>query len=87
MDEFGKLLGIIKDGMKITLTPMDCVWDDDFLIFNDFRPEITVTIHTNRVPYRIDFDGDEPMLLENCPKAFFATLCENIERGNYKIEK
>lgn len=87
MDEFGKLLDVIKDGMKITLTQMDCVWGDNFLIFNDYRPEITVTIHTNRVPYWLDFDGDEPMLLENCPDAFFTTLRKNIERGNYKMKK
>lgn len=87
MDEFGKLLDVIKDGMKITLTKNDCVPGDHFLIFTKYRTKQTVTIHTNRVPYWLDFDGDEPMLLENCPDAFFATLRTNIERGNYEMEK
>lgn len=87
MDEFGKLLDVIKDGMTITLSQMDCVWGDNFLIFTDYRPYQTITIHTNRVPYWIDFDGDEPMLLEDCPDAFFTTLRRNIESGNYEIKK
>lgn len=87
MSEFSKLLSVIKDGMKITLCQMDCVWGDNFLIFSDYRPYQTITLHTNRVPYWIDFDGDEPMLLEDCPEAFFTTLRKNIERGNYELPK
>lgn len=87
MNEFSKLLSVIKNGMKITLSQMDCVWGDNFLIFSDYRPYQTITLHTNRVPYWIDFDGDEPMLLENCPEAFFTTLRKNIERGNYELPK
>ena len=87
MNEFSKLLPLIKNGMKITLGKMDCVLDDDFLIFSDYRPHQTITLHTNRVPFWIEFDGDEPMLLENCPEAFFTTLRKNIERGNYELPK
>lgn len=87
MNEFSKLLSVIKNGMKITLSQMDCVWGDNFLIFSDYRPYQTITLHTNRVPYWIDFDGDEPMLLEDCPEAFFTTLRKNIERGNYELPK
>lgn len=85
MSEFSKLLSVIKNGMKITLSQMDCVWGDNFLIFSDYRPYQTITLHTNRVPYWIEFDEDEPMLLEDCPEAFFTTLRKNIERGNYEI--
>lgn len=85
MSEFSKLLSVIKNGMKITLSQMDCVWGDNFLIFSDYRPYQTITLHTNHVPYWIDFDGDEPMLLEDCPEAFFTTLRKNIERGNYEL--
>jgi len=87
MNEFSKLLSVIKNGMKITLSQMDCVCGDNFLIFSDYRPYQTITLHTNRVPYWIDFDGDEPMLLEDCPEAFFTTLRKNIERGNYELPK
>ena len=85
MNEFSKLLSVIKNGMKITLSQMDCVWGDNFLIFSDYRPYQTITLHTNRVPYWIEFDEDEPMLLEDCPEAFFTTLRKNIERGNYEL--
>lgn len=87
MDEFDKLLSVIKDGMKITLGQMDCVWGDNFLIFSDYRPYQTITLHTNCVAYWIEFDGDEPMLLEDCPEEFFTTLRRNIERGNYELPK
>ena len=85
MDTISKLFSLIKDGMKITLTKADCVPGDRFLIFSSYRREQTITIHTNRVPFWIDFDGDEPMRLEDCPEMFFKTLIANIEKGNYKI--
>ena len=85
MNEFSKLLPVIKNGMKITLSQKNCVLGDDFLIFSDYRPYQTITLHTNRVPFWIEFDGDEPMLLENCPESFFTTLRKNIERGNYEL--
>ena len=87
MNEFSKLLSVIKNGMKITLGQMDCVWGDNFLIFSDYRPYQTITLHTNCVAYWIEFDEDEPMLLEDCPEEFFTTLRRNIERGNYELTK
>lgn len=81
MSAFSKLLSLIQDGMKITIRPGDCVPGDGFLIFSAYEKQ-TVTLHTRRVPYRIDFDADEPMLLENCPDSFFRTLIANIEKGN-----
>lgn len=76
---FGKLLPKLKDGMKIVLTPKNVAAGDNFLIFCGSRQSQTITIHTNRVPYWIDFDCDEPMRLEDCPTSFFRTLLKNIK--------
>ena len=76
---FGKLLPKLKDGQKFVLTPNNVADGDNFLIFCGDRQSQTITIHTNRVPYWIDFDSDEPMRLEDCPTSFFRTLLKNIE--------
>lgn len=79
MSTFSKLLPVIKDGMRLTLTPKDCVGGDDFLIFSG-RKKITVTVHTKQVPYWLEFDCDEPVLLENCPEPFLRTLLVNARK-------
>ena len=75
---FSQVLDAIHDGMKITFTPNNVAWGDHFLIFSAYK-KITVTFHTNSVPYWIDFDGDEPMLLENCPDTFFESILLNAK--------
>ena len=77
MSLFSELISKIKDGMEITLTPDNIAEDDNFLIFSAYDA-ITVKFHTNRVPYWVEFDGDEPMLLENCPSSFFRSILKNI---------
>lgn len=79
MDIFGELLNKIKDGMKITLTENDVAYGDTFLIFNKYCKKQTITIHTNCVPFWVEFDQDEPMLLEDCPESFYRTLLKNIK--------
>ena len=79
---FSLLLSKIEDGMTFTLTKKDCAPFDDFLIFSACRKQV-ITLHTRSVPYWVEFDGDEPMLLENCPITFFQTLLRNIDKGNY----
>ena len=73
---FSQVLGKIKNGMTITLREKDCV--DSFLIFNDADETQTITFHTNRVPYWLEFDKDEPILLEDCPDGFLRTLLKNL---------
>ena len=85
MDTFSELLTLIKDGMTFTLTKKDCVPWDSFLIFSRTYPKQVITLHTKYVPYWVEFDGDEPMLLENCPSSFFDTLIANIKKGNYSL--
>lgn len=77
-DLFSQVLEKIKDGMSITFTPKNVAYGDTFLIFSAYK-KIKVTFHTNCVPYWIDFDGDEPMLLENCPESFFESILKNIK--------
>lgn len=77
-DLFSQVLDKIYDGLKITFTPQNVAEDDNFLIFSACRKQ-TITFHTNRVPFWIDFDGDEPMRLEDCPTSFFRSILKNIK--------
>lgn len=79
-----ELYSLIKDGMSLTLREKDC--EDSFLIFNDEEETQTITLHTNRVPYWVEFDKDEPILLEDCPDGFYETLIANIKKGNYSTK-
>ena len=87
MDRFSTLLGLIEDGMTFTLTEKSCVPWDDFLIFSGTYPKQVITLHTKYAPYWVEFDGDEPMLLEDCPSSFFDTLIKNIKEGNYSVKR
>lgn len=78
---FSKVLDKIKDGMKITFTPNNVVEYDDFLIFNKYRRKQTITFHTKSVPFWIEFDGDEPMRLEDVPTSFLESILKNIPRA------
>ena len=78
MDLFSKVLDKIEDGMSITFTVDNVHPCDHFLILYPDRP-CTVTFHTSSVPYWVEFDGDEPMLLENCPDTFFLSILKNIK--------
>jgi len=77
-DLFSEVLRKIKDGMEITFTPKNVAYGDNFLIFSAYK-KITCKFHTNRVPYWVEFDGDEPMLLENCPESFFESILKNVK--------
>lgn len=79
MSLFSQVIGKIKDGMSITFNPFNVHEDDDFLVFNTLMDKTKVTFHTNRVPYWVEFDNDEPILLENCPESFFRSILKNIK--------
>lgn len=72
-----ELYSKIKDGMEITFTPSNVAEDDNFLIFS-FTDTIKVKLHTNRVPFWVEFDCDEPMRLEDCPDSFYRSILKNI---------
>ncbi len=78
MSLFPQVLDKIHNGLQITFTPNNVAYGDRFLIFSAHK-KTTVTFHTNRVPYWIDFDGDEPMLLEDCPESFYESILKNIK--------
>jgi hypothetical protein len=78
---FSKVLDKIKDGTKITFTPNNVVEYDDFLIFNKYRRKQTITFHTKSAPFWIEFDGDEPMRLEDVPTSFLESILKNIPRA------
>ena len=77
-DLFSEVISKIKDGMEITFTPENVAWGDHFLIFSACK-EIKVTFHTKYVPYWVEFDGDEPMRLEDCPESFFESILLNAK--------
>ena len=77
-DLFSQVLGTIRNGMKITFTPDNVACGDHFLIFSANK-EITVTFHTNSVPFWIDFNGGEPMHLAECPESFFESILLNAK--------
>lgn len=83
MSKFSTLLSLIKDGMTFILNEGNSI--GHFLLFSDYYPTQTITLHTNCVPYWVEFDGDEPMRLEDCPDCFFDTLILNIKMGNYTM--
>ncbi len=74
-----EVMGKIKDGMKITFTKDNIAEGDNFLILGHGFDSCTVTFHTNRVPYWIGFDNDEPMLLEEVPDSFLRSILKNVD--------
>lgn len=74
---FTRVIEKVKDGMKITFTPKNVAYGDRFLLFG-YHKKQTITFHTKSVPFWIDFDGDEPMRLEDCPESFFRSILLNI---------
>ena len=77
MDLFSQVLDKIYDGLEITFTPKNVAPFDDFLIFSACK-KIKVKFHTAYVPFWVEFEGDEPMLLENCPDSFFRSILKNV---------
>lgn len=75
---FSKVLDAIHDGMQIAFTEQNVADGDNFLIFNDDNEQTIVTFHTKSVPYWVEFNNDEPMLLENCPDSFLRSIIKNI---------
>ena len=83
MTRFTELLALIVDGMTVTLTAREC--EDIFQIFSSPSDSVRIAIHATSAPYWVEFNGDDPMLLENCPEEFYTALISNIEAGNYTI--
>ena len=76
---FCKVLDSIKEGMSITFTPNNVASGNDFLIFSAYK-SCTVTFKRswNGIWY-VEFDNDEPMLLEDCPESFYRSILKNIK--------
>lgn len=83
MDLFEKAFDLIKDGMSIVFIPKNVAYGDNFLIFSSCK-KIKCTFRGHSLLW-VEFDGDEPMLLEDCPESFLESIIKNIEAGNYTI--
>ena len=77
-DLFSEVLNKIKDGMEITFTPKNVAWGDDFLIFSAYK-KIKITFRQFGDLWYVLFNGDEPMLLEDCPESFYESILKNIK--------
>ena len=73
-----KVMDKLEDGQTITFTPDNVDGDDDFLNLDDY-PSCTCIFHKSYVPYWVEFDNDEPMLLEDCPDSFYRSILRNIK--------
>lgn len=77
-DLFDKVLSVLKDGMKITFTPNNIWAGDDFLLFGYGYTKQTLTFKTFGDLWYVIFEGDEPMLLEDCPDSFYRSILKNV---------
>lgn len=75
---FQKVLEGLRDGLSITFNRSNIAFGDDFLIFNEAHPEITVTFRRPGDLWWMYFDCDEPMLLEDAPTEFLESICRNL---------
>lgn len=71
------ILGKASDGQSLVLTKDDIAPGDGFLNLNGF-PKVTVTFRMDTVPFRLEFDNDEPMRLDELPTRFLETLVRNL---------
>ena len=74
---FDQVLAKIKDGTEIVFTKDNVAEGDRFLIFSAYK-KIKVTFHWRDLLW-VDFDCDEPMLLEDCPDSFFESILKNVD--------
>ena len=76
---FGEVLKKLKEDTHIIFSPNNICEDDRFLIFGSWRKSIECTFKRSYSGvWKVYFDGDEPMLLENCPTSFFRSILLNI---------
>lgn len=75
---FTKVLGKLKEGMSITFCQNNIAEGDGFLILGCGRDQVKVTFRRPGDLWWVCFEGDEPMLLEDCPDSFFRSILNNI---------
>lgn len=76
-DLFMAVLENVKEDTTLTITRENKYANDRFLILADYRPSMTITLKRHDLMW-VYFDGDEPMLLEDCPKSFLRTIIKNL---------
>lgn len=76
---FSLLLKKLTDGTRIVFTDKNISSGDRFLLFGSWRKEIICTFkRRSDGVWKVLFDCDEPILLENCPETFFRSILLNI---------
>lgn len=78
MDLFGKVLEKVYDGMEITFNRNNVAAGDRFLILQGGRSITCKFVIGGGGIIRVYFDGDEPMLLEDCPESFLRSILLNV---------
>ena len=82
MDTFSKLLEKLngRNEVNITFNKSNIYPFDDFLIqvfYYGKEQKITIKRGSSGI-LCVLFDGDEPMLLENCPESFWKSIIKNL---------
>ena len=65
-------------GKSITFTRNKMYPYDNFLIFSSYSPKQVVTFKRPSDLWYVLFDGDDPMLLEDCPDSFYRSILLNL---------
>lgn len=65
------------EGIKVKLTPKNVARGDRFLIFSAYK-SCVCHLYWKGLLW-VDFDNDEPMLLENCPESFYRSILLNVD--------
>ena len=79
-DVFNRVISGLRDGEEMVLTPQNVYANDRFLIFSGNRNKQKVSFHRRADGvWRVSFDGDDPMLLENTPASFWRTILKNMK--------
>ena len=80
-DIFDEVLKVFRNmksgygnGIDLTFTPKNVAFGDHFLIFSAYKSCTCHFWETRSGLIYVDFDGDEPMLLENCPDTFYESI-------------
>ena len=75
---FMAVLNGLTNGLEITFTKDNVDKEDDWLNLRTY-PEITAKFtKTKSGIWWVTFDGDERMMLENCPNSFLRSIYKNL---------
>ena len=79
MDILKDIVNGLRDGEEMTLNRDNVYANDRFLILNGNESQKVTFRRRGDGVWRVHFDGDEPMLLEDTPASFWRTIRKNMK--------